>query len=726
MTSKQLNNYIKQCLKLGKTKEEIVQNLLKAGWKNEQIDESFLFIQSKSEAKQDEIVITKSEEIKPEIIDNPQENTPVTKEEILPIIKEEKIIPNQEEIKKPNISKKMLIIFIILIGFVLLCGSFVYAYVQKIGPFAPPTYTEANLFSGLLTKTSQIKSSSYTASVNLNVSSRDKDAVPFSIESLDNEESRKKYYNDTIRIENVSLIIAELNLLSGYNSYSKTKTIKAYPSSIQKLFSTTKDIIDPATGKNYEYQIADNGKNFVLTIDFETDSAISAIKNYNYEETSTVIAGKKVSFTKDSSTFLYMSSEPPKPFLVEMIDSMSSIPSDTSAKASFSISSESKAETMPDWVINVSAEGDLGDLAYKVNADAIKKDKDYYIRINNFPNLLFLDFSSLKGKWISISPESLSSSEADDLGLSFFKTALPEAEKMFKENNEKSIRIIKKMVALADKEKLITFKSKPKLEKINNRELVKYELNLRKEAVVSFYTKLQEEIKNDPDFSEYANLIDQNVLDYLGGEEFNQTFTYINENNTFILWTDTDGFPAIIQNSVRIVPLDTATNLKDKQINIVFEVMIKDINIPVKIDAPTESEPIQEAIKGLGGSLVSSSILAKDARIKAAMDQMRSTAEIYKLKNVSYNNTGKNITLTNCSLMMKSFTEEKDFSSLCVDIQSLSSGASNTNISNGKSGAYCIAKELNDHSFWCIDSTGFVGSILNMNACNSKTFNCRK
>jgi len=103
---------------------------------------------------------------------------------------------------------------------------------------------------------------------------------------------------------------------------------------------------------------------------------------------------------------------------------------------------------------------------------------------------------------------------------------------------------------------------------------------------------------------------------------------------------------------------------------------------------------------------------AKDARIKAAMDQMRSVAEIYKL-NAGYYASGSVMGLSACTATAGSFmVTGGDGMALCTDIQAQNSNtlAIYANIST-TAPKYCIQKTLADNSTkWCLDSAGAVGS----------------
>jgi|GEM_PF-606271 len=553
---------------------------------------------------------------------------------------------------------KIIAALVLLFIFVLVGGGLLFAFIQKIGPFALPVYTEKNFLSQIAQKIDQINSATYSVSGELGVADRDKDAKPFVVKEMSNAASLKRQYeNDSQRLEDVGEIISELNDGTGYSYYSssKNKDIKPYPASIINLFgsdsktkySQTYSIKDPKTGQMYAYRIVDGGNDFALTVNFETDAAMKEVeshKNYRNEDKDgpapTTIAGRSATFSKASYEYMYMSSTPPKPFFESMGDYLKIIPPELKIRAAVGATTEVKKDLMPDWKFNADAEGDFGDLSYKANFDALRKDDTYYFRLNNFPSLfLFGDLSSIKGKWISFNPNT--DNFDDDNEYSSLAELGKNAGKMendFKENREKFVKFIKKEIELANQKKLIIFKTKPITEKINGRQLTRYDLSLRKEAILPFYLQLQEDIKNDPAFSSYKFSVDQGLIDYLKSDQFDEVFDYFTQNNTLVLWTDANGYPAIFQETLRIVPPDTAIQLEGKQIYLTFKTEISDINAKVDIAAPKESTSVKSMIEKYNNNAEVSDARkkARDARRLSDMRQLVSAQEMYYGDNDAY------------------------------------------------------------------------------------------
>jgi hypothetical protein len=606
---------------------------------------------------------------------------------------------------------------VVLVFLALLGGTF-YLYAQKIGPFSLKSYSEETFFSGISIKISEIKSSSYAMSAGLSVVPRDEDAKPFKVEVSNDAELKKKYFYDSQRASDVGSILSMLKWNSGVDIYNpKATTIKTFPQNIKNLYSagtyaSSKSINDPETNKEYEYKTTDGGNNFQLTVNFATDEAIKSIKRYGYAATTTLISGRKVTFTKDSSHYIYMSTEPPKPFLVTLSESLRGLPADVNFKFTFGATTELKPEGLPDWSFDFDAVGDFGDLSYKVNAEALKKNKDYYFKINNIPSL-FGDLSNVKGKWVKIPHEEATTTSKNSYSmLSYIKSSISETEADYKENRANSSKLLKRIIEIADEEKLISFRSEPKTEKVGDRQLVKYDLTINKESILPFYKKLQQEITQDKDFKEFEDLVDQGLIDYLQSDEFDDVFDYFDKNNKVLLWTDNQGFPAIIENIMRVVPPDTATQLEGKQIKLVFKISLNNINEKIEIVEPKDFTLIDKLISDFEKNTGEAGTKAKDAAVKANINSIRASAELFYDDNAGY---GKSFALGSC---------KKTAGTLFADsyVVTALENATDKNISSatcvvkgtGLKAAYAVSVPLpSDKTYnWCIDSVGNSKQII--------------
>jgi hypothetical protein len=540
-------------------------------------------------------------------------------------------------ISAPSHRRSTRALIIVLPILILLCilGGVAYAYVMNVGPFAHMPYNENNLISGILNSSAHIDSSSYRISGSIKVVPRDADARPFAVQTSNEEQIRLMYENDAQRAKSINAILPALRTYKG-----------AFPPTLQQVISSAPSyygaskasLRDPKTKAPYIYRSVSGGKDFQLTVSFETADALASIKRFEKYSSSTVeIVGQTVTFSKNSDSYVYVSSEPPKPFIVQLGEWMRFLSPDVSASLGVSAASNWK-NSGGEWKFNIDAVGDFGDLSYKVNADALKKGDTYYFRINNLPSLGFFDLP--KGQWVKISPSAASSSPSSFSTLGFLASSLPKEEKNYKERRAALVDYIKKIAAAADREHVFQFKRSPATEFANGKILYRYDLKVQKSAVLPFYQDMLNEAKNNESVQEYDLFNDPGTIDYLKSDEFSQVFDYIDKNTQVALWVDPQGYPEKLEYTMRVVPPDTAQQLKDKQVIVVLEMDISDINVPVTIDVPKDAKDIEDLINQSDAndnySLDSARTNGRDARRIADIKQLQLALELYQNEHSAY------------------------------------------------------------------------------------------
>jgi hypothetical protein len=241
--------------------------------------------------------------------------------------------------------------------------------------------------------------------------------------------------------------------------------------------------------------------------------------------------------------------------------------------------------------------------------------------------------------------------------------------------------------------------------------LYRYELEFNKAAILPFYQKLLAEARTTEDFSSLFE--DAGLVNYLKSKEFDAVFDYHQSNTTLILWTDKEGFPALMEYKFRLVPGDDAEQLKDKQAELVFTIKISDINQPIIIEAPVDAKNIDE----VGGSVFKeASDKATNAAIKAYLSGTRASAEIYYMDNNSY---GKTSLTGGCEVAGTLFHSEKNIAQAISSIKEKLKDEENSKIvCYGTSSAWAISANLikmeGEDGYWCVDSTGSSKSITKM------------
>lgn len=624
-------------------------------------------------------------------------------------------VPPMAPPPEPRRSRLVLIVVAVIL-LVLIAGS-AFAYIAKVGPFSSesPLYSEETFLAELLIKSSKIESAAYSGSLALKAGQRDAGARPFEVEVSNLAEVKEQYENDSTRADDVKAV---MNLL---------KYSKKIPSSLKQFADEQNKtragygkiyITDPATKKEYGYSVTGNGSDFKLIVTFESDKAVSEIRKAAGAATSTIINGKTVTFTKNSPMYFYLTKTPPKPFVVQVGDMMNFLPADMDVSATVSAKTDFSKKDLSDWIFNFDATGSFGDLSYKANADVLKKGENYYFKVNNIPSILLGSLSTLKGKWLKVpmgsstnSTNSVSKSTSRD-----YSKDLSDIEKEYKKQREAMISLLQKAATLAKEEKLIVFKSTPRTEKVEGRELTRYEISMRKEAILPFYTKLAAAVNEEiPDLREAKKLLDQGLIDYLKSKEFSDVFDYYDQYTSFVFWADAEGYPAILEETIRVIPPDSATLLKDKQLNIILKLVFSEINKPVKITAPANAELFSKIMEEVENSMLGGPrAKAAEATLKANISNVRASAEIvYDSNGSSYGK--KPFSLGPCKQTASTLFGDANIYKQ-IDAATLSNASKATCISKGIAGnvtSYAVSVPLPDSPgySWCIDSMGSSNQI---------------
>jgi len=658
-----LDKYIKTARASGKTNDQLTVEMKSSGYSYEDIREVLNLPPLKESSPEN--TINKNNQ--------PSEN----------------ILNNKNKINyKVSSGKAKKLIFIT--GILLLITGALY-FVWNSGLLSAAPYNQDNIFSGLAQNISKIETFSYSLSGSFEGQQRENDATVF--ESVGNNlEQKEKYYRDYQRAQFLRIL---------------TRNFKGnYPESLD-LTVTELDFYDPLTKEPYVYEQIDNGNDFKLSIIFETSNAVSYAKQTNEsyslwsdQYTPIIIDEKKLTFTEDS--VFSLPSKPPQNFYESMNEALNSIPDDINVNTIVDFKSNIEEENS-DFIVDVFAEGDLGDLIYKIDANVIKKDENFYLKINNFPSL-FLAFMPIpKEEWVSLNSDSLLSEY------------IPESKLLEDEEYKKELKkFYRKALILADKNNLINIINNPNKEKVSNESAFRYELEIKKDGIEPFLNDIITEVEN----GEYSNLSEiltdiENFQDYTNNEEFNNALNYYNKNTKNTLWVNNDGQIVKFESSNRLVP--TADRLADKQFNLTLAIELNDINEEINIEAPDNYKTLDQIENTYSNVLQPARDNGADAMIKANLSTIRAQAELfYDSNNNSYGS--KPFALGVCvaevgtlfadqyinkSIESSSISEEK--SPVCV-----------STISNNTVQSYAISAPLvtdSDYSF-CIDSKGNAIEII--------------
>ena len=417
---------------------------------------------------------------------------------------------------------------------------------------------------------------------------------------------------------------------------------------------------------------------------------------YAYNASTTRISGNTIVFTKDSG-YQFIPGNLPEPLLLQWSDALRNLPPDVSGKVSIGATASLRNEGSPDWRFAVKAQGDVGDLSYKVDVEARRKDNDYYFIINNFPSILGT-ITSYKGQWFKVTPQTATTTGRSFDSFSSLSSNIKSYEANYKVQREKVAQAIGDIVTLADKHKLLTITKPVRREKVGNRNLYRYDLSIKKEAMIPFYEDL---MTKDSITKNLSIVNDPGVLQYLKSAEFDTVFNYYNANTWLTMWTDSAGYPARIEYRLRVVPPDTATQLRGKQVNVTFVLEIADINKGKSVDVPPNARPFEDVMKEVSNNVRG---VAKDAKIEAEFSSLRTAADMYydSAKPMSYGNQVWHVGAA--SACVGGMFKDADTQRLFADID----------VTNGDGKVFCQASgeryiagaDLVESGWFCVDSEG--------------------
>ncbi len=512
-----------------------------------------------------------------------------------------------------------------VVGLVLLLGAFtVYAYVAQVGPFERPPYNTAALASSVFSGIAQIHSAGYSLSVNVVSEQKDADAVSFQTAVPYDNDHVMAYKRDQDRVRALQSILGSLRMKYGYLN-------KVFP-------ATLTDLGTPGDSKSVtNYQPTNGGKDFNLTVVFETSDAVDAITK-TIQGSSTTILGTKVTFTKGSSYYFYMPTSPKEPMIANIGDFQSMlayVPAGFSFNGALSGASVRVGTSSIDGKFKVVANVDMSDTSIALDVEARKIADNLFIVANKFPSF-FVDISKLKTHWVKFTQDDLAVYGAGFLGGSANST-----EDQITEKKQQTIDGIKLFLSIADTDHALISQTNPVKETVNGTVAYRYDLGFNKEVMATFYKDISDQFsqkfgKNSP-FT-----FDQATLDYLKSPQFGEAFDYLRKNTTLSLWADQNGVPIQVRYSLRVVPNSDQKN-SDRQVRLTLTLSLTDINKPVTIDTPKDAMSVEDATILLTGQSKEQFRFNKQS---SAVQTVRAALDTYKQLSGSYPKSLSDLTKT--------------------------------------------------------------------------------
>lgn len=505
--------------------------------------------------------------------------------------------PSQSEsIKNPTVTKKTkktaIVITAVAIVGLFIFGGIGYAYFKGYILSGAAPYTDDTLLRGIAEKITQIETVTYRMEGKLETQPRDSDAHPFVLdESSELVAQRKAQARDKTRIGHVDKIMRALRFAEMRN--------EMYPSTIKEVCGTDYSLngceyTDPKTDKEYKYNVTPDRKAFTLTIHLESQDAISYLQKHNSRIN---LSGTTLTLTQNNIGQYLRYGGPNKPAIQELGESARMLPPELNALFAVEASVDTKAVT-PDFDFSLEGELDMTDMSYKVAFDVRRIGEDYFFQVRNMPGFFLVWLGVEKNRWVKISPDEVA--EDDSMKYTFLGQMADEvadAEDEYTNDREEFQHYIKMVLRIAEREKLIILKEKPKLEEVGEQSLYRYSVGINKKALIPFIKGVMEEWDSNEMYDKYSDLyFDEELLEYLESDEFSQIFDYLDKNITLTVHVDDEGYPAQLQYGVRLVPPDTARQLADKQGYVTLTLSLEDINKPINVAVPQDAIPLKQLL----------------------------------------------------------------------------------------------------------------------------------
>lgn len=598
-------------------------------------------------------------------------------------------------------AKRVVRILLVLVGVLCVAGlvaGTAYAYLQRLGPFNTPPYTEASLVSGVLQASRGVTSLTFTASTSVNVLPRESGEQPYV--ATTSASMVAAYSRDYDRAQNLSRLLSYLQ--SDVSRYSAPLATLAGSVSAAAQGISPVTARDPATEQPYAFTSTDNGKNFSLTAVFETPQAVAAIKaSPLFSASTTAVHDLTITFTRGSSAWFLVQKAPPQPFFVTFQDMVGTTPPDAAVSLALSGASD-RTLALPAAKALLSFAGRVSGSSAAFGVAFLQKDNRYYVRVNELSSEIKALVPIPTDLWIDIT-DSLSTSTVGavlsntgavppqtlDAGLAYahesvaYHTYLAHVLDAFRTSN------------------LIALVRPAYSERVSGELLYRYDLTIRKEAIVPFAEKLLALATTDLALSPLENAQGQKLITYLQSAEFADVFAYVQHHWQASLWVDAQGVPRMFDSKLTVVPSSTAPALADKEV--VFETRLTSDNInkhPV-IDAPATSTPLSAIRSQLEDGLSGAQNRGSDAAIQSYLATILTAGEIYYGEGNTYGSSG-----VGCLRAGNFFGGSKQAKEAVLALIQLA-GDSNVRCVVGNAGqAHAESALLSTGTYWCTDSTG--------------------
>ncbi|MDP3964316.1 MAG: DsbA family protein [bacterium] len=238
------------------------------------------------------------------------------------------------------------------------------------------------------------------------------------------------------------------------------------------------------------------------------------------------------------------------------------------------------------WQIGGSYSG--GDLTVEADLEIRKVAENFYGIIRKFPSLFFFDVSSIKEKWVIMTPED-GFGESIKSGYSSFKY-------------EEAVQKMTDALQAAFDAELFKLSGKKASEVITGVKSEHYTVEINPDAIAGAFGKLIDKMKERGDDVKNIESSLEQFNKYYEDETNAEIVKKIVANTNIEVWLDkTNGFIRQAKIEFILVPPEKIESLKGKQLNLSLVTTLDKINEKVKVDVPSTTIDYNEAERLITG-----------------------------------------------------------------------------------------------------------------------------
>lgn len=522
--------------------------------------------------------------------------------------------PNSSIIFKPEPStssikpkhKLRLLVWSLALVFVLLGGAVAASYFFD---FPPIPFLSKNADSTLLKSfqaLAETNGGEFGFTFHIVGEPRSTDAKPFKFEKIAGESEQEKRSKDsTTRTEVAALRYALLN-------YFQEK--KVYPDTLEVLSPQYRSM-KQGNGEPIGYVPSADKQHFTLTFQYLAgDTAGSQTAS------DTAPPPELAEGSSDLSTVL---SPNTVDSFIEFIPSDLDFTGKLTAFTTTGVTDEKAAK----GIITLQGSYKTGGTTLSLNLELRRKDGKYYLQVQEFPNILFIDLSPFKDKWIAIDPDA----EGEDA----FGFIDPESIKGVVPNKDKTTKLrseLPHVLRVAFSTKVIVAKFDGR-ETIDGRPARRIRVEINPDQLPSFSDAYRADAsQRGVDLQE----ADELLTNLKKPELIAQAKEFL-KNMSVTIWVDpVRPTPRKIEIGFIIVPSDRLEKFKDRQFRTSFGLTFNHLGDQPSVQIPDNPVPLEEASRILSGQTVEEQKFEKQ---RSAIDDIRSALSNFKQKNQTYPST---------------------------------------------------------------------------------------